>query len=253
MKQTEGRTIEMNGKEICHDIDVYNKNDRYELDNSIMAHYYPHRIMEIVDNRHLNCLGLGIGNGYATEIFSQFFKQHIVLEGDKAIIDRFEKEFPDIEIKIIETYFEDWETEEKFDVIVMGCILEHVDNPNMILRKYKQFLSPGGRIFITVPNAEALNRRVGKSAGLLKDLYQLSEHDIKLGHKRYYTLASLEKEVEEAGLTLVRKEGIFLKAITTAQIQKLNFSREIINGFLEVGRDYPELCLALLAETVVNV
>ena len=132
----------------------------------------------------------------------------------------------------------------------MGFVLEHVDNPNRILNKYKKYLNPEGRIFITVPNAEALNRRIGLKAGLMTDIHQLSENDFKSGHKRYYTLTSFRKEIVNAGLTIIREEGIFLKPITTAQMIQLNFSDAIIKGFFEVGKEYPELCLALMVETL---
>ena len=45
-------------------------------------------------------------------------------------------------------------------MIVMGFILEHVDSPvQEIISRYKSYLSPGGKMFLAVPNAEVLNRR----------------------------------------------------------------------------------------------
>jgi len=37
-----------------------------------------------------------------------------------------------------------------------------------------------------------------------------------------------------------------LKPITTAQMLELNLNEKIIRGYLEVGKDYPELCLGML-------
>lgn len=64
-------------------------------------------------------------------------------------------------------------------------------------------------MFITVSNAEARNRRIGEKAELLKDICCLSEYDIRCGHKRYYTTKSLEQEIENAKLEIIRKEGVF--------------------------------------------
>lgn len=126
-----------------------------------------------------------------TEIFSDFFEKYVVLEGDRNIIDRFKRTHMKTKAEIIETYFEERTTEETFDVIILGFILEHVENTNEILKKYARYLSPEAKLYITVPNAEALNRRIGMKAGLLADILQLSESDISFGHKRYYTLETL--------------------------------------------------------------
>ena len=191
---------------------------------------------------------LGIGHGYSTEFFSNYFKKYVVLDGDKEIINKFKKEHSTVPVNIVETFFEDYCTDEKFDIIICGFVLEHVDDPKVILDKYKELLAPRGKMFITVPNAEALNRRIGVEAGILESTLMLSEHDIRCGHKRYYTVDTLEEVITESGLRTVTKEGIFLKPITTTQMISLDLSDEIIEGMLKVGRGYPELCLGLLFE-----
>ena len=139
-------------------------------------------------------------------------------------------------------------TDEKFDVINMGFILEHIDNPFEILTRFKKFLSPGGKIFVSVPNAEVLNRRLGNLAGMLPDMTLLSENDHLLGHKRYYTVDSLKTEIEKAGYKLEKIEGIYLKPFTTKQILSLEFDKKIINSLCEVAIDYPELSCGMLAQ-----
>lgn len=236
---------------ISQDVNVYGKDNIFEFDNNIIRNYYPRRIIELVNDQNKSCLELGIGYGTTTEIFSKFFNRYTVLEGDKEIIKRYNKMHKNTDVKIVETYFEDWDTEETFDVIILGFILEHVDEPNKVLEKYASLLSKDGRMYITVPNAETLNRRVGKEAGILKDILQLSETDIRFGHKRYYTLDSIRKEIlaENTGLKITKEEGIYLKPITTAQMMSLELPDNIIQGFLNVGREYPELCLALMVES----
>ena len=114
-------------------IEVYDKSNIYEFDNNNMLHYYPKRIMELIESKkYKSCLELGIGHGYTVESFSSFFDRHVVLDGDGEIIKNFKNKFPNIKSEIIETYFEDLDTDEKFDIIVLGFVLEHVDNPNRI-------------------------------------------------------------------------------------------------------------------------
>lgn len=151
-------------------------------------------------------------------------------------------------MKFVETFFEDYCVAEKFDVIIMGFILEHVESPKMILSKYIEMLNETGRMFIAVPNAEALNRRLGYLAGILEDTKKLSTYDIELGHKRYYSVETLKNECTSAGLEVVSIEGLFLKPFTTSQLLGLNLSSDIINALCEVGIEYPELSLGILAE-----
>ena len=164
------------------------------------------------------------------------------------ILRYFRKRFPKCKAEIIETYFEKFKSEEKFDVIVAGFVLEHVDNPSKILQYYKKYLSPGGKLFLTVPNAEVLNRRLGHLAGMLPDMQELSEHDHLCGHKRYYTVDSLTEEIEQAGYKIVRLEGIYLKPVTTHQMISLNFDNKILEALCIVGIDYPELSCSILAQ-----
>lgn len=130
----------------------------------------------------------------------------------------------------------------------MGFILEHVDNPVEIMSYYKQFLAPRGKMFVTVPNAEVLNRRLGHLAGMLEDMQQLSDHDRMCGHKRYYTVKSLTEEVRMAGYEIEKMEGIYLKPFTTVQMISLNFDQKVIDALCTVGMDYPELCCGILAQ-----
>jgi len=127
-------------------------------------------------------------------------------------------------------------------------VLEHVDDPGLILRRYSRFLAPGGSIFIAVPNAESLHRRFGHAAGLLPDMTALSQADLNFGHQRYFTLASLRQMVEQQGLVVQKVEGLFLKAITTQQLMDLKLDERILQSMLKVGVDYPELCNSILMQ-----
>lgn len=232
-------------------IDAYKGNNQYDFDNDILLNWYPQRIIKFTKKAQ-SILELGLGHGFTTKIFSEHFKRHVVLEGSLAVIDNFKKRFPDCRAQIIETYFEIFVTDKKFDAIIMGFILEHVDNPFEIITRFKEFLVPNGKMFIAVPNAEVLNRRLGHLAGILPDIQKLSENDLILGHKRYYTVESLTEEVRRAGFGIERIEGMYLKPFTTAQMTSLNFDKNIIDALCQVGIDYPELCCAILAQLKEN-
>lgn len=228
-------------------VGAYTGSNLYDFDNEIILNWYPYRVIELAQNSK-SMLELGLGHGITSDIFSKYFQKYIVLDGSSAVIKNFKKKYPESSAHIIETYFEDFYSNEKFDVINMGFILEHIDNPFQILTQYKEFLAADGKIFISVPNAEALNRRLGSLAGILPDLTILSENDLLLGHKRYYTVDTLTNEIKNAGYKIVRIEGIYLKPFTTRQILSLNFGKNIIQALCEVGVNYPELSCAILAQ-----
>ena len=236
-------TINLNQSEDAYD-------EHYVLDSKLMMEWYPHRVVGMAGGDSL--LDLGLGHGYTTAYFARHLARYTVIDGSPEMIARFRSRFDLPHVHIVESYFENFDTDERFDNIAMGFVLEHVDQPGVILQRYRRFLKPGGHVFVAVPNCESLHRRFGHAAGLLPDMTQLSEADKDFGHRRYYSLASLTALVERAGYTVVKAEGIFLKPITTAQITRLEMDPAILQGMLKVGVDYPELSNAFLLKLAPN-
>jgi 2-polyprenyl-3-methyl-5-hydroxy-6-metoxy-1,4-benzoquinol methylase len=230
-----------------HHVQAYQGLSIYDFDNTIQLKWYPKRIVQFSKGAS-SLLELGLGHGITVNTFEPHFKRHVVIDASPAIIENFRQRFPDSKVEIIESYFETFDTQERFDVIVFGYILEHVDDPVFILKHFQNFLATGGKMYVTVPNAEVLNRRLGHMAGLLDDMQELSEHDFLLGHKRYYTVESLRKDILLAGYKIQRLEGIYLKPLTTSQMLSLNLDEKIIEALCLAAIDYPELSCGILAE-----
>jgi SAM-dependent methyltransferase len=53
--------------------------------------------------------------------------------------------------------------ESSFDVVILGAVLEHLYNPDQIIRKISQILVPGGLLYVDVPNEQGLYFRVGNT------------------------------------------------------------------------------------------
>jgi len=218
------------------------------LDNELTLNWYPGRVLRMVPGGHM--LELGLGHGITATLFSEAYSRYLVVEGSAEMIGKFREEHAELDIEIIQAYFEEFETDQKFDVIGMGFVLEHVDDPAAVVRRYARFLAPGGSIFIAVPNAESLHRRFGAAAGMLPDMTVLSAADIEFGHRRYFTLATLTELVASCGLAVAQVEGLFLKPVTTAQLHQLNLSAQMLEGMLLVGVGYPELCNSILLRAI---
>lgn len=226
---------------------AYEEDFAYSFDNRIILNWYPRRIIAVSDPG-ARVLELGIGHGYSCDRFARHFASYQVVDGSPAIIERFRRSWPDSPAVLHQGYFEEFVPDGPVDLIVMGFVLEHVVDPAAILARYRGFLAPGGRIAVAVPNAQSLHRRFGQAAGLLADMTALGAADHALGHLRAYTLESLEAEIAGAGLEIVRREGIFLKPLTTGQLQTLDLDDAILEAMCTVGIDYPELCTGLLVE-----
>ncbi len=240
----------MNEEDLNRYLPAYQDGFQYSLDCDLMLNWYPERILAMAPQGE-SLLELGIGHGFTSEKFSERFSRHVIIEGSRQIIKQFEKNCSNISgLEIIHGFFEEFSTTERFDVIVMGFVLEHVDNDDLVFSHIARFLKPGGRIYLSVPNGQSLHRRLAVQAGMLHDHFELGPGDIAMGHKRLFTVDSLEALVEKHGFKVSKMEGIFLKPFTTEQIEALNLPDKILMAMMEEGKDYPELCSGFLAEVV---
>ena len=100
-----------------------------------------------------------------------------------------------------------FETEERFDVIFLSEILEHIDDDYAFLKKYAEFLKNGGYILCSFPFDPAL----------------WSFEDEHAGHKRRYTMERVESLIKSAGLcvdTLFCYGFPFLRTIWSVKVRK---------------------------------
>lgn len=188
-------------------------------------------------------LELGPAEGIMTRLLARDFRSLTVVEGSKSLLDEIPN-FPGLEK--VHSLFEDFEPEKAFSTIIMDHVLEHVENPSQILRKAKQWLSPGGRILVGVPNARSLHRLAAVKMGILASPDELNARDLSVGHRRVYSLTTLSRELESAGLRVDHVGGVFLKPVSFDQIQS-TWSAEMISGFLELGKDFPDLAAEIFA------
>lgn len=220
-----------------------------EIENDLILKWYPKRILKrLEDSGARSLLELGIGHGYTSALFNRFFVRHVVVEGSSVVINLFKENNEELNVEIVESYFENFSTPEQFDVIIMGFMLEHVDDPGLILDRFKKFLAPGGRLFVAVPNAKSLNRRLGLELGIIDEIYNLNENDLALGHQRQFCRETLKSLLFEHGFKADWEEGIYLKPLPLACLQQLPRFHDNLQAMLEVGVDFPDLCVGLLME-----
>jgi SAM-dependent methyltransferase len=84
-------------------------------------------------------------------------------------------------------------TDKTYDLIVLGEVLEHVNNPGLLLDEMAKVLDPGGRIVVTVPNAYNLLRFLQIFAG---------REVVHMDHVAYYSPKTLSAACARVGLAL---------------------------------------------------
>jgi 2-polyprenyl-3-methyl-5-hydroxy-6-metoxy-1,4-benzoquinol methylase len=95
--------------------------------------------------------------------------------------------------------------ERKFDVILFACVLEHIPDPLSVLRFYRGFLKPNGRIVVSLPNVACWDRRLA----LLFGRFDYADSGIMdRTHLRFFTFRTAQALLREAGLaTLSVRHG----------------------------------------------
>lgn len=222
---------------IGHDLTVY-ENDPYGKENLLSMSNYVGFIKKYADNKG-QFLELGIGHSKTIELLTKSFEDVTVLDGEQSLVDKYKLLYPKVEF--IKTYFEDFESQQLYQNIGMGFILEHVNNPSVILKKYSRFLDEKGKLFVSVPNAASLHRLIAYEAGLLKDISLLSETDKRYGHLRFFTYSQWEDLFKKNGFKVEASHGLFLKSFTTVQIDLLKLDNNIYTALGKVAAGYPEI------------
>jgi len=227
----------------------YGPNAATEIENDLVLHWYPRRIISRFGYAE-SLLELGLGHGFTTELFAASCSRHVIVDGASTVIDQFHRRHPQFAGEIVLDYFETFDPGATFDIIVMGFVLEHVDDPEAILRRYRRFLKPNGKMYVAVPNAKSLNRRLGLELGLIDDIYDLNANDHALGHKRQYCRETLRSVLHNTGYRVTHEEGIYLKPLPLSVLKGLSDFRANLQAMCTVGIDFPDLCVGLLMEII---
>ena len=193
-------------------------------------------------------LELGCYQGEFTKTIRKHFSDVTVVEASDELIDYCRpKVGPDI--TFIHSTFEKVELEPVYDSVFLMHTLEHLDEPVEILARVNQWLSQRGRLFLVVPNANAPSRQIAVKMGLVPYNSAVIESERLHGHRKTYSLDTLEHEAVSAGLKVIYRSGVFFKPLAGSQfddaIAANVISREYLEGCYRLGMIYPDLCASV--------
>lgn len=183
-------------------------------------------------------LELGPAEGHMTDLLVELDQPLTCVDGGKLFCDSIAKRYPQVEA--VHSLFEDYEPPEQFESIILGHVLEHVEDPIAILSLAKNWLTSSGRIMAAVPNARSIHRQAAVIMGLLSFEEELNEADHHHGHRRVYTPETFRHDFSRAGLEIEIFGGYWLKALSNRQIEA-SHTPEMIAAFMKLGERYPDI------------
>jgi len=183
-------------------------------------------------------LEMGPAEGVMTRLLAATGKQLTVVEASGAYCKDLAERYP--QATVVHALFEEFEPTEQFDYIILGHVLEHVQDPVDILRRASAWLKPQGRMFAAVPNARSLHRQGAVIMGLLSQEDGLNETDVRHGHRRVFNPESFRNAFFQAGLKVDVFGGYWMKPVSNKQIED-NWTPEMLDAFMQLGERYPDI------------
>jgi 2-polyprenyl-3-methyl-5-hydroxy-6-metoxy-1,4-benzoquinol methylase len=153
-------------------------------------------------------------------------------------------------VAFVHAAFEAVSLPRRYDHVVLTHVLEHIDDPVALLRRINaEWLSDRGRLFLVCPNGNAPSRQIAVKMGLIDHNTAVTPAEAAHGHRRTYTLDTLERDVAAVGLKVVYRTGIFFKALANFQWDRLLqtdiVSPAYLEGCYQLGQQYPDLCASI--------
>lgn len=187
---------------------------------------------------------LGCSSGVMTRLLCQDFPDLHVVDGSARYLQDVARTVPDT-VAFHHSLFEDFQPPHRFNDLVLASALEHLPDPLALLPRLRDWLEPGGRLHVVVPNAHSIHRLVGVHMGMLEHPTSFTERDRMLDHRRVYDADLLRMHLKQCGWSVEQMRGVFLKPLANAQMQQ--FSPAQLEAFYKVGQEMPRSCAMLYA------
>jgi len=239
----------MNG-ERDYNVEMRDTNDHkyaYDFDFDVMHPFMIRSFQPFF--RKGSLLELGSFKGDFTGRLLPHFDDITCVEASDVAIGEAGRKLGD-KVTFVHSLFETATLPRRYDNVVLTHVLEHLDDPVRVLRRINdEWLAENGRFFLVCPNANAPSRQIAVKMGLIAHNSAVTPAEAGHGHRRTYTLDTLERDAVAAGLKVACRSGIFFKALANFQWDRLLrtdiVSREYLDGCYKLGQQYPDLCSSI--------
>jgi 2-polyprenyl-3-methyl-5-hydroxy-6-metoxy-1,4-benzoquinol methylase len=193
-------------------------------------------------------LELGCYTGDVTELIADRYTDLTVVEASEELITATRRRLGD-RAAFVHSTFETASLDGMFDAVFLMHTLEHLDDPQVVLRRIRGWLSEEGRLFVVVPNANAASRQIAVEMGVVPFNSAVTDAERGHGHRKTYSLDTLEREVTDGGLRIVHRGGVFFKPLANYQFDQLMggdiVTQDYLEGCYRLGMRYPDLCASV--------
>ncbi len=208
----------------------------FRYDNEIdLCHESTHtKVLGFVGQRQ-RVLELGCSTGQMTRVLKERGCQVVAIEADVETAKRAEEHCEQLIVGDLEQLDFDVELgDRRFDVIVAADVLEHLKEPEALLRRLRPFLTPGGYVVASVPNVTHGSVRLALLAGSFP---YADTGLLDRTHLRFYNRESLTDMLSEGHFSPVHIETVDL------EIERSEVPFSLGNhtkAFIEALRDQPD-------------
>lgn len=102
-------------------------------------------------------------------------------------------------------------SDNSFDIVLLSDVIEHIFDTDRLLSECHRVLTPRGKLLISTPNIASLGRRFMLLFGIspyLEFSTHLETNGLpSVGHIRYYTVATLKKQLDYNRFRVLHIEG----------------------------------------------
>lgn len=193
-------------------------------------------------------LELGCYKGEFTKLLRRHYSDLTVVEAaDELIREASANVGPGV--RFVKGLFEDVSLEGQFDAIFLIHTVEHLDDPVPVLKRINSWLATGGQLFLVAPNANAPSRQIAVKMGLITHNAAVTPGEFTHGHRRTYSLDTLERDARTAGLHVDLRGGILFKPLANFQFDQAMkagiIGKDFVEGCYQLGMVYPDLCASV--------
>jgi len=185
-------------------------------------------------------LEMGVGDQVWTPKLLRRFADVTSVDGSKILLDRMGAALdPALRDRWspVHSYFEDYRPAAPYDEVLATSVLEHVDDPAVVLAACRGWLRPGGRLQVLVPHAMSLHRRLAVEMGMIDNVGRLGEADRRLGHKHCFTWVEMDRLIGDAGFRVLSRRGLFTKLLPNALMADCTDAQLL--GMVALGKALP--------------
>ncbi|MHA1731701.1 MAG: class I SAM-dependent methyltransferase [Promethearchaeota archaeon] len=154
--------------------------------------------------------------------------------------------------EFVPTTLEEYESEEKFDVVLLFGTYEECPDPDRHLQLAAKHLDDGGSIFLSVPNPWALNRLMGVCNRFIEDPQELDYADVLQGHRRLHTIEQVVEAVERNGLEVKEYWPTGFKPLPLSEMPPLKKYWHQWDNLMKFGKEFGlwKYCAGWLVQAV---